>query len=153
MKFFKPITQKIAALQRLNETKALHDLLRDKELQEYVFDLNRQNQLFDEGINSEGEALKLIGGDYSKKTKRIKSDKGQPTNRVTLKDTGEFYSSFALRNTRDGFEIVADTIKDDQDLRTRWGNEILGLTSDSTGELAFRLVPLIQDYIRKKLKI
>lgn len=153
MRFFGPISNKINAMKRLNETKMLHDILRDKEFQEYVLDLNRQGQLFDEGINSEDESIKLIGGDYSAKTKRIKQAKGQPTNRVTLKDTGGFYRSFAIRNTADGFEIVANTIKEDGDLAERWGKEILGLTDESKMELVFRLVPLIQDYIRKKLGI
>ncbi len=153
MKFFKPIADKIKAAQRLNSIKALHTVLKDKEFQQFVLDLNRQGQLYDEGINSQSEALKTIGGDYSKKTKAIKQAKGQPINRVTLFDTGDFYKSFAINPTVDGFDIVADTLKEDQDLIDRWGKEILGLTDDSLNEVVFRIVPLLQDYLRKQLKL
>jgi len=153
MKFFEPIRQKIEVLQKLNEIKVLHSILRDKEFQQFVLDLNRENQLFDEGIDANSRALAEIGGGYSGLTKAIKKQKGQPFNRVTLKDTGDFYASFKLKTTKEGFDIVADTLKESGDLRERWGKDILGLTDESKNELVFRLIPLIHEYLRKKLKI
>ena len=96
----------------------------EPDFKDLVIDLNTNNQLF-EGVDSMGVTLSSIGGDYSDVTIAFKQTNNQPFNRVTLKDTGEFYESFDVRYEMGGIVIDADTIKEGDDLRDRWGNDIL----------------------------
>lgn len=134
---------------RLSMQNAMRALLKDKELQDFIVQMNTE-QLF-EGINAESESLADIGGEYREKTKRIKEKKGQPIDRVTLFDTGEFYESFFVKAGKDAFSIIADTIKEDEDLQLRWGSELLGLTDFSKDQLILKMIPLIRLYVKEKL--
>lgn len=113
----------------------LFALFQDQEIKEYVIFLNTDEQLF-QGIDSEGISLKSIGGDYSDFTKDLKQQKGQPIDRVTLLDTGDFYDTFSVEALRDAIIINANTIKEGNDLQDRWGNDLVGLTADNIGDLA-----------------
>ena len=54
-----------------------------------------RSQLFD-GLDKEGkEIVNEQGGKYSPTTVRIKQEKGQPTDRVTLRDTGDWQNAAA----------------------------------------------------------
>ena len=63
----------------------------------------QEDQLFT-GRNSNGEMITLEGRGYAKKTFELKTAKGQPTDRITWKDTGSLYS--ALEAKIEGNEIV-----------------------------------------------
>lgn len=117
---------------------------------EFIIELNTDNQLF-EGVNADGVLLSSIGGSYSNTTIRIKQGKGQPIDRVTLKDTGEFYESFTVNITTSGIEIQANTIKDDDDLQDRWGGELLGLTDSSVDLLVERILDDFVDWLINEL--
>ena len=115
-------------------------ILGNKELQEYILDLNRNDQLFEKGINALGVRLDTIGGGYRPKTVKIKQGKGQPVDRVTLKDTGKFYDSFYITIGLHEFYIDADPYKQSYDgeadnLFERWGEDVLGLTDESIEKL------------------
>jgi len=118
----------------------------EPDFKELVIELNTNNQLF-EGIDSNGVTLSSIGGKYADVTIAFKRSNSQPFDRVTLKDTGAFYESFNVRYEMGGIVIDADTIKEGDDLRERWGNDILGLTDESIEKLVFFLVPLIVEFI------
>lgn len=55
--------------------------------------MNAEEQLFEQGINRLGVDI-MDYAPYSPLTIAIKEEKGQPTNRVTLRDTGDFEASF-----------------------------------------------------------
>ena len=57
-----------------------------------IKELQTQEQLY-QGINSEGIDIKPA---YANSTIRIKRKKGQPIDRVTLFDTGDFYNSLEV---------------------------------------------------------
>jgi len=63
----------------------------DKDLQKYILDLIRIEQLFERGEDSDGDIL----GYYSEYTEMLNPEKiaGTP---YTLKDTGAFYDSFLI---------------------------------------------------------
>jgi hypothetical protein len=104
-------------------------------VKQMIIEMNTQNQLFQKGVDANGVPLMDIGGDYSFVTKDIKDFLGQPIDRITLKDTGDFYKSWTVRVMGSVIFIEANTIKDGDDLRSRWGNDILGLTEESKQKL------------------
>ena len=84
-------------------------------------------QLYDLGENRDEEKIRPA---YAPATVEIKMKKGQPTNRVTLRDTFEWQSSFYIQYYQEGFEIMAGDWKIDR-LKAKYGDEILGLQDDN----------------------
>ena len=117
--------------------------------EDLVLDLNRDEQLYDEGRDATG---RTITPRYTPFTVSIKRIKGQPTDRVTLKDTGSFYRSFDIKYGPDYFEIIA-TDRKTKKLQKKYGDQILGLDDDSL-QLIIDLYrgELIQ-YLRKNLVV
>lgn len=115
-----------------------------------IIEMNTQEQLFQKGVDSKGVPLMDIGGDYAFITKDLKDRAGQPIDRITLKDTGDFYRSWTVRILADTIFIEADTIKDGGDLRSRWGNDILGLTEESKQKLINYAVGKYRQHILNK---
>ena len=70
----------------------------------YIIDMNAEEQLFEQGINRLGVEISDYAP-YSPVTIAIKEAKGQPTNRVTLRDEGDFESSFFLEVGDKQFEL------------------------------------------------
>lgn len=133
---------------KLDINKILSDIYKRPDVQEFILNLNRIDQLFDKGIDSTGESL----GEYSANTiegtpnYEGKKSKGQPYDRITLKDEGLFYDSFLFVIGADYFGIDADQIRGDTNLFDDFGKDILGLTEESLEKLREKLVPLIQVY-------
>lgn len=130
-KFFLPIRNVLNALLILNVDDLAFEIAKQDTFQDLVIELNTEKQLFDKGEDSTGRTLESIGGAYSPFTVSIKQAKGQPTNRVTLFDTGEFYASWSVKPFKGGFIIDADPNKDDTNLFDEWGNEIVGLNEEN----------------------
>lgn len=121
------IKSKFNAVIKLNENRVLKQILNSTELQEEIIYLNTIDQLFNKGEDKLGRTLESIGGGYSPYTIQIKQQKGQPTDRVTLKDTGDFYNSFSVLNQDTYIEIIANPIKNGKDINTEWGGYVIGL--------------------------
>lgn len=139
------------AAKRLKINQLLRLLFSDSDIQALVIELNTEKQLFEKGIDAKGKSLISIGGAYSFATVEIKRRKGQQTDWVTLKDTGDFYESFEVLPRRNEFVIAANTLKEGEDLQARWGDDLLGLTEESRKVLLFNLIPLLQNEIKKRL--
>lgn len=116
------------------------------EASETIIDMNI-GQLYDRGERRDG---KKISPPYSPKTVAIKKKKGQPTNRVTLRDTFEWQSSFWIQYYLDGFEIKASDWKTDR-LKEKYGDEILGLQEEMIKYLSsnYYLPRLLKDLKNK----
>lgn len=103
-------------------------------------------QLF-QGIGADD--LKIIPS-YSAKTKRIKITKGQPIDRVTLRDTGAFYAGIRI-------DVVGEVIRTDsineksQDLQGRYGGEIFGMGTNYRTRYVKILKPEFVKQIKLKL--
>lgn len=122
----------IERLAALNVSQAIVKVLRRPDIQKEIVRLNTEVQLFDLGENALGIKLSAIGGAYSPFTKILKQAKGQPTDRVTLRDTGEFHESFKVIVLPNGdFDIISDPIKDDTNLLQEWGKEVEGLNREN----------------------
>ena len=124
-----------AVFQRVNNfytsmDKITIDVIKDNS--KFILDENR-SQLFD-GLDKEGkEIVNEQGGKYSPTTVRIKQEKGQPTDRVTLRDTGDWQDAMFLEVK--GNEILTDSSdwKTDELLKKydRNMNTILGIPETS----------------------
>lgn len=110
---------------------SLIDFIKDElmENEELIVTMNSDEQLFEEGINRVGVSISDYMP-YTIKTLAIKTIKGQPTDRVTLRDTGDFESSFWVEFGTDKFEIKASDFKTEK-LIVKYGKQIMGLTDDN----------------------
>lgn len=128
-------------------------LFQNVEFRNLIIQLNTKSQLYQQGIDSQGIKLSEYtrNNGYSNYTKAIKEAKGQPTNRITLNDTGEFYKSFRVQRDGNSIKIVANPIKDDTNLFEEWGIDIVGLTEESLETLSEFAKIIIVPYIKEKL--
>ena len=98
-----------------------------------------QEQLFSSGEDGLGNSL----GSYTPFTVSEKIKKGQPYDRITLKDTGDFYESYFINAFKGGFVIDANAQKTSGNLFVRFGDDVL-LPNPETLEL-------IKDYYVQQL--
>jgi hypothetical protein len=155
MAFFQRLRNVAKVFINLNANNIVFEVIgSSKEIQEEILDLNRINQLFKKGIDSnEGDLNKMTqsGFGYSQFTIEKKRKKGQPTDRVTLFDTGEFYKSFRLTVHSTYMQISADGQKDESNLFDDFGNDIVGLTEESISLIKSKILPDVQKYINRRL--
>ena len=114
----------------------MREIIMDNE--PYICDLNAETQLFDNGENSLGVSI-MDYAPYSPVTIQIKKAKGQPYNRVTLRDEGDFEQSFFVEADFEKFQIFAADGKT-EDLIRKYGSQILGLTYESKKQLTWEYI-------------
>lgn len=119
----------------------LHQELKEEILENkfVIIEMVTKDQLYERGINGRGVSIASYQP-YAPRTIRVKIKKGQPTDRVTLKDTGEFYNSFDVVFDENGFYITSDDEKA-QYLVEKYGRNIFRLTDEN-------LTILLREYIR-----
>lgn len=93
------------------------------------------NEQLDQGEDGLGNDLADVGnatGDpYSPSYKKLKQSLGLQTSVVDLKLTGSLRRSIKAVATIDGIETGADYIKDGDDVRDRWGQNLDRLNAES----------------------
>ncbi len=99
------------------------------------------------GVDAKGNDLQP---DYTPFTVSIKRGKGQPTNRVTLLDTGDFYDSFFLINGGDFLDVYATDGKRNK-LFKKYGADLFGLIDKHLQELINKTRPELQKEFKKQL--
>lgn len=120
---------------------------------EYV-NLQREQQF--SGILSDGKDIQRLGAKYkgySPATIRIKQQKGQPTDRITLKDTGDFYFEEFADVRSEG--IIADSADEKSTkLQEDYGPKIFGLADPSKqvyiDEVGTELIGQLTNDLNKK---
>lgn len=90
------------------------------------------HQQYDLGQDRYGAEIRP---EYAESTIRYKRRKGQPTDRVTLQDTGQYHDTFKIRYEAEGFELYANDWKAGF-LDRKYGKEIYGLQDEAARELA-----------------
>lgn len=108
-----------------------------------ILELNTEEQLR-QGIRADGAP---ITPPYTPFTVQVKRAKGQPTDRVTLKDTGAFYGSFQASYGKGGFGIYATDPKA-QKLERKYGSAIFGLTDENIQEA----IEIVREDVFEKAK-
>lgn len=122
------------------------DVILDNEA--YILDLNTEEQLYTKGITREGVPISAYAP-YSPYTVTMKKQKGQPYDRVTLRDEGDFHRSFFLQVYPDRFVFFANDAKALKLIRL-YGIEIMGLTEENFKEVKNSyVVPEIKNKINK----
>lgn len=116
----------------------------EKEGDEMII-LNQDDQL-DLGIDNRG---KKIRPPYKKLTIKLKKLKGQPTDRVTLHDEGDFYRGMHTERTGKGIYIDSKDKKTEK-LVTKYGDQIFGLNRNNLKEfIDSYLKPRMQERFKK----
>jgi hypothetical protein len=111
-----------------------------------ILKMNKNDQLFNDGINRLSHKLK----EYTEFTKKIKRSKGQPVDRTTLRDTGSFHKRFFLSVDNQGFEIDSTDPKRDE-LVEKYQDDIFGLTDENMRILQNVLKQQLLTEIRKRI--
>jgi hypothetical protein len=125
----------------------------DPNFTNYILDLIRNDQLFSQGIDSDGDII----GYYSEWTEMMNPDKRAGTP-YTLKDTGEFYESMIIYIYDNLIEIDADPIKKDDkgeetNLFNEYGENIIGLTDENLSKVALILANKYKTEIIRVLSV
>ena len=97
----------------------LEDIVRDKE--DVIVSAIADDQLYRRGINGRGEKI-MSYMPYTAKTIQNKKRKGQPTTRVTLRDTGAFHESMYVVFDSEGFYVTASDEKTEELITIGLGN-------------------------------
>lgn len=118
----------------------LEDIVRDKE--DVIVSAIADDQLYRRGINGKGEKI-MDYMPYTARTIKNKKRKGQPTTRVTLRDTGAFHKAVHVIFDSEGFYITSSDDKT-QYLIEKYGEEIFRLTDKN-------FTRIIRSHIRKEL--
>ena len=102
-----------------------------------VLDLNRQNQLFERGVDSKGSRLK----DYAFFTIQIKRQLGQPTDRTTLFYSGKFYEGFRYEFNQQTYVLsIFSTDSKTPLLIEKYGEDIFGLDAENKEYLDINII-------------
>lgn len=120
----------------------LENIILDNE--SVIVEMITQQQLYEQGIEGRGIEISSYAP-YAESTIRKKIKKGQPTNRVTLKDTGDFYKSLKIEFDDKGFYITSNDFKSPYLLK-KYGLTIFKLTDEN-------LKTLINRYVRPALTV
>lgn len=125
----------IAEMQRrLNETDQQIDTLTEDSINETGKDYAELNteQMW-EGQRNDGNA---ITPSYAARTIAYKKRAKQPYDRVTLKDTGAFYSGFKVEAGADKITMQSD-VDYEKYIQERYGDKIFGLDDERRKQYTF----------------
>lgn len=147
---FGRLTDVLESARMLDQNDGLKFVFLQSDTRFFIIEQNTYDQLF-EGLDSKGTELESIGGGYAASTIAIKQRKGLPFDRVTLFDEGDFYDSFRVQSGDKEFTITANSIKSGFDLQTRWGFELLGLTSERIEEVVEFIAPKVAEWLQMQL--
>ena len=111
----------------------------------------QQDQLFNKGIDSDGEII----GYYSPLTEKISRGRKKAGTKFTLYDEGDFYRSMFINALRDEIVIDANSSSYRQMKLHQewWRDEILGLTDENFQKLIEAVKIKYREYVVRVLRI
>jgi len=135
---------------KLNEDTAFKKVISDKNIQLEAVRLNTEEQLYIRGVDVHGNKLRSIyarfGKFYADRTIQIKNEKGQPTDRVTMRDTGAMYKTERAIIKANELKLDMNTY----DLEENWG-QFVGLDTVSKVQLVDKAKPIIKEYVKNTI--
>jgi hypothetical protein len=140
----------IDTLQSLDKGAIINAVVKENEKE--ILDLNRTDQLFNKGINSEGSP---VLPDYAPSTIVKKMKEGLPTH-VTLFEKGDWHKSFIIHYGIDFIEITAPpAMVKGWDLTAglikRYSEFIFSLTKENLSKVQDLINPRIVQKIREQI--
>jgi hypothetical protein len=145
------VINRLNRMSKVDATPIIQSILQEPDLQKAIIYKNTIDQLFERGEDSLGRKLEDVGGSYSPYTIMKKLEKGQPFDRVTLKDTGEYYDSYRIvaPSGADYIMIITNPIKEGKNIEQEWGGYIVGLNQENKqwliDEVRERFVPKLKE--------
>ena len=140
-------TKKLNEIKRFN---LLFYVLDTNTSKEYILFLNRIEQIFNEGVDIEGNIMgvyarstEIIQGRESFKYGNSKTKRKTAGEPYFLIDSSQLFDSFDVTINQNEFTIQARTIKEGEDLIAKFG-EFIGLTNESEFKLISYLIPQLQ---------
>jgi hypothetical protein len=109
----------------------------------------QKEQLFAGYIN---DGKTKITPPYKASTRRTKARKGQPYDRVTLRDTGAFYEGIFI-DVRNSTFVTDSTDEKSSILQDKYGSKIFGIGGVFKVGYIQELRPALMDNLRKRLKL
>lgn len=140
-----PFTQKIKELRSFNSGAHALSIEKSKIFANEIIDMNVSQQYA--GQTSKGTPIRPP---YTQATVNYKQFVGQPTDRVTLRDTEDFHRSFTIEFKRLQFEITALDYKTSA-LKAKYGDRIFGLTNANLDSLKVMILPEMINEFRKRV--
>ena len=142
-------------IQKLNINAILKRVFQNSDVKEFVIEKNHE-QLYNYGQDAKGKDLKtyaaLGGRVYGNYTIQQKQLKGQPTDRVTLKDTGKFYDTFKVGVQSEYAEIKANFKVHGEDISLNVDTDnVLGLQAENMPLLIQKIKPYFIKEFKEKL--
>jgi len=123
----------------------------ERELREneaWVVERVSEEQLYEQGKRGDGVSINSFAP-YAPRTVADKIRKGQPVDRVTLRDRGDFHRGFYIEFYPDGFAISSTDNKTD-DLVRSYGEEIMQLSDDNMQDVVESyILPAVQEIIAR----
>jgi hypothetical protein len=141
LKVFAEIERKFKVVTDQMETFVRESLEEEKK---YTVDLNREQ--LSRGMNADETPIEP---GYKPRTVAIKKRKGQPFDRVTLKDTGDFHRGMKLSTFQKEF-VLSSTDWKINILVPKYGARIFGVPQSKKHELQQRLKPRLIKAVKSK---
>lgn len=138
----------------LTPEKVWRKVFRKRNIQRYIIDkLIQDNQLRKHvtGLGSPIRDKNTGSTTYSLLTEILSQGKKKAGEPYNLYDTGEFYNSMVFLLGNNFFEIDADPIKENDNLYTKFGEEIIWLSENSKEKLRPYLINEYEIELRKIL--
>ena len=129
----------------LSDVVAWYEVMDSKSMKDLIIKLVTRDQLFDRGIDSEGDVI----GYYSYMTEIISGGRKQEGDHYTLLDSGDMFDSLFVAVFVNEFVIIGDTAKiEGQDWYT---DKILKLTDENIQKVREEAIPRFRDYLTATL--
>jgi hypothetical protein len=142
------IEEQLKRIRLLSENKAWFDTFTTATKNE-ILNWIKIDQLTDEGVDKFGNII----GVYSYSTQLITDGRKRAGEPYDLNDTGDFYRSMFVSVFLDSIIIDANAQKGNDNLFTKYGNAIIGLTDESFEKLKVKVLESYQKHLREVLQI
>lgn len=122
----------------------------DEKARKLIIELNTDDQLGLDGIDSLGDTL----GEYAPFTVEQRRALGLQTGYIDFKVTGDYWNSWRVRVNASSFTIEVDRDRFDELVnQLNFSEDHVGLTSENKSKLGVLLLVNYQHFVRKELGI
>ena len=129
----------------LSDVVAWYEVMDSKDMKDMIIRLVTRDQLFDRGIDAEGNVI----GYYSYMTEIISGGAKQQGDHYTLLDTGDMFDSLFVAVFANEFVILGDTGKIEN--QEWYSDKIFKLTDENIQKVRAKAIPKFREYLTSTL--